>query len=155
MIDANDDVIATRFTFGAFALMAFNIPVVPITAGSSKSFFGSVILKWKGLAVWITASNGGFETTASLNAPSLAMSSTMTYESLLWGTPLWCSKIFWPFSSDLAVVTTSCLEADQQETSDLDELFTNPCSRRSSRMCAAIKPLPPVRRTFIATAIAV
>lgn len=62
--------IATCLTEGALALMAFRIPVVPMMAGSSKSFFGSVMLKWKGLAVCKTASNGGFDLTASSKAPS-------------------------------------------------------------------------------------
>ena len=78
---AKEDVIATRLTEGALALIALRIPVVPMMAGSSKSFFGSVMLKWKGLAVCRTASKGGSDLTASSKAPSCAMSSTMTYES--------------------------------------------------------------------------
>ena len=50
-MDANDDVTATRLTLGAFSLIAFRIPVVPMIAGSSRSFLGLVTLKWNGLAV--------------------------------------------------------------------------------------------------------
>ena len=65
------------------------MPVVPITAGSRSSFCGSVTLKWKGEAVWMTASKGGSETMALSNAPGLAMSSTMTKSSLSLGTLGW------------------------------------------------------------------
>ena len=58
----------TRVTAGADFLIAWRIPVVPIMAGSKRSFFVSVILKWKGLAVWITVSNGGSDMTALSNA---------------------------------------------------------------------------------------
>jgi hypothetical protein len=43
---AKEEVITTRFTEGAFFLMAFRIPVVPIMAGSNRSFLTSVTLKW-------------------------------------------------------------------------------------------------------------
>ena len=46
IIAAKDDVITTCFTEGAFFLMALRTPVVPIMAGSRRSFFVSVILKW-------------------------------------------------------------------------------------------------------------
>jgi hypothetical protein len=48
MMEAKEEVITTRFTVGAFFLMAFSIPVVPIIAGSRRSFLVSVTLKWKG-----------------------------------------------------------------------------------------------------------
>ena len=70
----------TRLTEGALFLMALRIPVVPIIAGSRRSFFVSVTLKWKGLAVWMTASNGGSDMTALSKAPSCAISSTMAKE---------------------------------------------------------------------------
>jgi len=68
----------TRLTVGAWDLMDFSMPVVPMTAGSNRSFFGSVTLKWKGLAVWMTVSNGGSDCTALSKAPGWAMSSTIT-----------------------------------------------------------------------------
>ena len=43
-IDAKDEVMTTLFTEGAFFLMAFKMPVVPITAGSMRSFCVSVTL---------------------------------------------------------------------------------------------------------------
>jgi hypothetical protein len=67
---AKEEVMTTRFTVGALFLIAFKIPVVPFTAGSRRSFFVSVVLKWKGLAVWMTASNGGSEMTALSKAES-------------------------------------------------------------------------------------
>ncbi len=70
--------LTTRLTLGACCLTDFSIPVVPIIAGSSKSVFVSVTLKWKGLAVWITTSNGGSDCTALSKAPGWAMSSTIT-----------------------------------------------------------------------------
>lgn len=103
-IAAKDDVMTTCFTVGAFFLMDFKMPVVPMTAGSSKSclvsesskpsgggwcaltFWISVTLKWKGLAVWSTASNGGSETTAWSKASGCAISGTM-------------AKSNWPFST--------------------------------------------------------
>ena len=54
----------TRFTVGACALIALRMPVVPMTAGSRSSFCTSVVLKWKGEAVWMTVSKGGSETMA-------------------------------------------------------------------------------------------
>ena len=51
---ANDEVMTTRLTEGALALIALRIPVVPLIAGSRISFTGSVNLKWNGEAVWIT-----------------------------------------------------------------------------------------------------
>ena len=44
-IAAKEDVMTTRFTDGAEALMALRIPVVPLIAGSKKSFTGSWTLK--------------------------------------------------------------------------------------------------------------
>jgi len=44
-IDAKDEVMTTLFTEGAFFLIAFKIPVVPITAGSIRSFCVSVMLQ--------------------------------------------------------------------------------------------------------------
>jgi hypothetical protein len=49
-IDANEDVTTTLFTDGAWALIAFRIPVVPLIAGSKKSLTGSFTRKWNGLA---------------------------------------------------------------------------------------------------------
>jgi hypothetical protein len=46
-IAAKDDVITTCFTVGAFFLIALRTPVVPLIAGSKRSFFVSVTLKWK------------------------------------------------------------------------------------------------------------
>jgi hypothetical protein len=40
-IEANDDVMTTRLTDGAEACRALRMPVVPITAGSTRSFLGS------------------------------------------------------------------------------------------------------------------
>jgi hypothetical protein len=42
-IDANEDVTTTLFTDGAWALIAFKIPVVPLIAGSKKSLTGFLI----------------------------------------------------------------------------------------------------------------
>jgi hypothetical protein len=42
--DAKDEVMTTLFTEGAFFLMAFKMPVVPITAGSMRSFCVSATL---------------------------------------------------------------------------------------------------------------
>jgi hypothetical protein len=100
MIEAKEEVITTRFTLGADFLIDFKMPVVPIMAGSRSSFevvswliecgdhwcqrtfWTSVTLKWNGLAVWMTASKGGSETTALSKAFSWAMSSTMAKSSL-------------------------------------------------------------------------
>lgn len=108
IIDAKDEVMTTRFTVGAFFLMALRIPVVPIIAGSKRSFLVSLTLKWNssvsahlqmqkmsqrprllltvltGEAVWITASRPSIFT-ASSKAPSLAMSSTMRKSNLVFG----------------------------------------------------------------------
>jgi hypothetical protein len=43
-IDAKDEVMTTLLTEGAFFLIAFKIPVVPMTAGSMRSFWVSVTL---------------------------------------------------------------------------------------------------------------
>lgn len=43
--DMEPHVLTTRLTVGALFLTAFRMPVVPITAGSSKSFLTSVTLK--------------------------------------------------------------------------------------------------------------
>ena len=43
-IDAKDEVMTTLLTEGAFFLIAFKIPVVPMTAGSMRSFCVSVTL---------------------------------------------------------------------------------------------------------------
>lgn len=45
-IDANEEVITTLFTVGAFFLIALRTPVVPMIAGSRRSFLTSVTLKW-------------------------------------------------------------------------------------------------------------
>ena len=118
---------ATRFTLGALFLTAFSNPVVPMIAGSSRSFLVSVTLKWNGEEVWITVSNGGSDTTALSNAPSCAMSSTITKSSLSFPTPGCASLIAFAFSWDRTLVTTEC-----------------PRSSRTSRTCAAINPEPPV-----------
>lgn len=44
MMEAKEEVMTTRVTEGAEALRALRMPVVPITAGSTRSFFGSAIL---------------------------------------------------------------------------------------------------------------
>lgn len=41
MMAAKDDVTTTRFTEGADLAMALSMPVVPMTAGSMRSFLGS------------------------------------------------------------------------------------------------------------------
>ena len=161
-IDAKDDVMTTFLTLGALFFMDLstpifcrqliapravelldNMPVVPMIAGSKRSFLVSVILKWNykhlasptskhhiqlrtGEAVWITASNGGSEMTALSKAPSWAISSTIAKSSLLFGVFRWASLILSAFSWDRTVVTTEW-----------------PWSRRTSRTWAAIKPLPP------------
>ena len=71
MMAAKEEVMTTLFTVGALALIALRMPVVPLMAGSRRSFFVSWMLKWKGLAVWMTTSKGGLDTTA----PSKAMRS--------------------------------------------------------------------------------
>lgn len=48
---ANDEVITTRLTRGANALIARRMPVVPFTAGSSRPLTGSSNLWWNGEAV--------------------------------------------------------------------------------------------------------
>jgi hypothetical protein len=40
-IEAKDEVMTTRFTPGAVAWRALRMPVVPMTAGSIRSFLGS------------------------------------------------------------------------------------------------------------------
>lgn len=72
----------TFLTVGALFLMDFRMPVVPMTAGSSSCFWTSVTLKWKGLAVWMTASKGGSDLTASSKAASCAISGTIEKSSL-------------------------------------------------------------------------
>lgn len=117
----------TRLTVGAFWVMALSIPVVPMMAGSRRSFFISVTLRWYGDEVWITTSNGGSDLMTSSKAPSVATSSTMTKSSFSFvipGCALWISAAF---SRDLTLVTTEC-----------------PCSRRTLRTWVATKPLPPV-----------
>lgn len=96
-------------------------------AGSRRSFFISVTLRWYGDEVWITTSNGGSDLMTSSKAPSVATSSTMTKSSFSFvipGCALWISAAF---SRDLTLVTTEC-----------------PCSRRTLRTWVATKPLPPV-----------
>lgn len=44
-IVADDEVTTTRLTVGAWALTDLRIPVVPLIAGSRKSFIGSWMLK--------------------------------------------------------------------------------------------------------------
>ena len=80
---AKEDVMTTRFTWGADLAIALRIPVVPLMAGSSRSFLLSFVLKWNGDAVWRTRSNGGSEITAASKAPAAAMSGTMAKESEL------------------------------------------------------------------------
>ena len=114
-------------TVGAFWVMALSIPVVPMMAGSRRSFFMSETLKWNGDEVWITTSNGGSDLMTSSKAPSVATSSTMTKSSfsfVIRGCALWISAAF---SRDLTLVTTEC-----------------PCSSRTLRTWVATKPLPPV-----------
>ena len=72
----------TRLTVGACFFADSRIPVVPMIAGSSRSFLLSVVLKWNGDAVWTMVWKGGFDWTALSNASRLAMSSTMTKSSL-------------------------------------------------------------------------
>lgn len=79
---AKEEVMTTLFTVGALFLMDFRMPVVPMIAGSSSCFWTSVTLKWNGLAVWMTASNGGSDLTAWSKAPSCAISSTIEKSSL-------------------------------------------------------------------------
>lgn len=62
------------------------------------TFCTSVTLKWKGDAVWMTASKGGSDLTASSNAPSFAMSSTIAKSNCLLETPGCASLIFSAFS---------------------------------------------------------
>lgn len=117
----------TRLTVGAYLVMALSIPVVPMMAGSRRSFFISVTLRWYGDEVWITTSNGGSDLITSSKAPSVATSSTMTKSSFSFvipGCALWISAAF---SRDLTLVTTEC-----------------PCSSRTLRTWVATKPLPPV-----------
>jgi hypothetical protein len=45
MIAADDEVMTTRFTDGAYALIDLRMPVVPLMAGSRKSLTGSPMLK--------------------------------------------------------------------------------------------------------------
>jgi hypothetical protein len=59
--------------------------VVTTIAGSRRSFLVSVTLKWKGDAVWITASRPSI-LTASSNAPGIAISGTILKSSLSVGT---------------------------------------------------------------------
>jgi hypothetical protein len=60
---AKEEVRITRLTVGAWFLMACRIPAVPLMVGSRRSFFVSMTLKWKGLAVdycfeWWVADDG-------------------------------------------------------------------------------------------------
>lgn len=45
-MEAKDEVITTLLTVGALFSMAFRTPVVPMMAGSRRSFLLSVTLKW-------------------------------------------------------------------------------------------------------------
>lgn len=54
IIAADEDVITTRLTLGAYALIDLRIPVVPLMAGSRKSFTGSLTWKLYGEAVCTT-----------------------------------------------------------------------------------------------------
>ena len=56
--------------------------MVPMIAGSRKSFWTSLTLWWNGDEVWITASNGGSDLMASSKAPSTAISSRITKSRL-------------------------------------------------------------------------
>lgn len=51
IIDAKEEVITTRLTEGAERWIDLRMEVVPIMAGSKRSRFASVTLKWKGEAV--------------------------------------------------------------------------------------------------------
>lgn len=86
-IAAKEDVITTRFTVGANRWIALRMDVVPFMAGSRRSFWMSVMLKWKGDAVWITASKGGSEITAASKALGAAISGTIAKES--WAVDVW------------------------------------------------------------------
>ena len=132
MMEAKEEVTTTLFTLGALFLIDLRMPVVPITAGSRRSFWISVALKWKGEAVCKTASNGGSEITALSKAPSWAISSTREKSSLSLPTFGWASLILLAFSWERTVVMTEW-----------------PCSKRMSRTWAAMKPEPPVRRTRV------
>lgn len=55
---AEDEVMTTRRTDDAWALMDLRMPVVPLMAGSRKSFTGSWTSRWYGDAVCTTYSNG-------------------------------------------------------------------------------------------------
>jgi hypothetical protein len=51
---ADEDVMTTRLTLGANALIDLRIPVVPLMAGSRHSFTGSFQVNWYGDAVCTT-----------------------------------------------------------------------------------------------------
>lgn len=80
MMAANEDVMTTRRTVGAERWMADRMDVVPMTAGSMSSVWGSVKWKWKGEAVCRTTSMPGILTTSS-KAEGWAMSGTMAMVS--------------------------------------------------------------------------
>jgi hypothetical protein len=65
----------TRLTSLPFLVTDLRTPIVPSTAGRMSSS-GSETLKWKGEAVWATAST---PLTASSKASGAPMSSTMQY----------------------------------------------------------------------------
>lgn len=54
IIAADEEVMTTRLTLGAYALIDLRMPVVPLIAGSRKSFTGSLTWKLYGDAVWTT-----------------------------------------------------------------------------------------------------
>lgn len=98
---------------------------MPRIAGSRRSFLVSVMLKWKGLAVWITASRPSI-LRASSKALGTAMSSTIRKSSFEEGVFGWAALIL------------SALDWERTEV-----ITSWPCSRRMSRMWAAMKPDPP------------
>ena len=83
--------------------------------------------------MWRTASNGGSEITAFSNASGCAMSGTIVNPSCPFSAYFaYASLILSALSCDRTVVTTEW-----------------PWRRSTSRVCAAIKPLPPVKRTLV------
>lgn len=54
-IEAKEEVMTTRLTVGAFFLMAFKMPVVPMMAGSRRSFLVSVMFYFGVSIIFITS----------------------------------------------------------------------------------------------------
>lgn len=69
MIAATDEVMTTRLTSGLFFFMDLRTPRVPFTAGT-KSSCGSSASKWKGEAMWRTASTFLTASSNALSFPS-------------------------------------------------------------------------------------